>query len=271
MDLNAIKSRLSDLNQQSQNRGGSKNLFWKPSIGKQQIRVVPSKFNEKMPFTEMMFYYNIGPKRVMASPMNWGEKDPIAEFAKQLRSSGDKENWKLAKQIDPKTRIFAPIVVRGEEDEGVRLWQFGKEIYESFLQMATDEEIGDFTDVYEGRDIKLNTVGPESTGTPYNRTTISPSMKVSPLDKEEEKVQEFLDNQADPKKVFKPLSYDEMKENLQQWLSPEEEESSTPEPQTQPQTTGTQYSSASKPKQSKEDKFNSLFEDESKGEDDPLF
>ena len=29
----------------------------------------------------------------------------------------------------------------------------------------------------DGRDIKLTTVGPEVTGTPYNKTTISPSMK----------------------------------------------------------------------------------------------
>jgi hypothetical protein len=47
--------------------------------------------------------------------------------------------------------------------------------------MAADEEIGDFTDIAQGRDIKLNTVGPESTGTPYNKTTLGPSMKTSPL------------------------------------------------------------------------------------------
>jgi hypothetical protein len=28
---------------------------------------------------------DIGSKKVIASPLNWGEKDPIAEFAKQLK------------------------------------------------------------------------------------------------------------------------------------------------------------------------------------------
>jgi hypothetical protein len=51
--------------------------------------------------------------------------------------------------------------VRGEESEGVKLWQFGKEVYQEFLNMASDEEIGDFTDIAQGRDIKLTTVGPE--------------------------------------------------------------------------------------------------------------
>ena len=148
MDLNVIKQRLESLNKQSNNSdGGNKNLFFKPSVGKQLIRVVPSKYNKPNPFTEMMFYYSIGSKRVMASPQNWGEKDPIMEFAKQLRGTNDKENWRLAKKLDAKVRIFAPIIVRGQESEGVKLWQFGKEVYQEFLNMAADDEIGDFTDI----------------------------------------------------------------------------------------------------------------------------
>ena len=268
MDLNQIKQKLESLQTQSNsNKGGGKSLFWKPSIGKQQIRIVPNKYNKSFPFTEMMFYYGIG-QRVMASPMNWGEKDPIQEFTKQLRASGDKENWYLAKKLDAKTRIFAPVVVRGEESEGVKLWQFGKEIYEAFLQMAADEEVGDFTDILNGRDIKLNTVGPESTGTPYNRTTASPSMKVSPLSNDEALVETLLNDQPDPKKVFKPMPYEDMKTNLEEWLSPEDTEnegdiikepavgfdSDTKQP---PQSN---YSLDSKPvKKSKTEQFDDLF------------
>jgi hypothetical protein len=271
MDLDVIKQRLDSLNKQSnKSENSSGNLFWKPSVGKQVIRVVPSKFNPSMPFSEMRFYYGIGSKRVMASPTNWGEKDPIMEFAKQLRQTNDKENWRLAKKLDAKTRIFAPIVVRGEESEGVKLWQFGKEIYEAFLQMAADEEVGDFTDVLSGRDIKLTTVGPESTGTPYNRTTVSPSMKTVPLSEDEVAVKGFLENQADPLRVFKPLSYDEMKQALQEWLSPEgseEEGDIISEPSegfdNDKEETKSNYSLNVKTKQSKSDKFDSLFEDDS--------
>jgi hypothetical protein len=222
MDLDVIKKRLNDFQSQANNSGGSqKQLFWKPSVGKQLIRVVPSKFNPSNPFTEMMFYYGIGSKKVMASPANWGDKDPIMEFAKQLRSTNDKENWRLAKKLDAKVRIFAPIIVRGEESEGVKLWQFGKEVYQEFLNMAADDEIGDFTDIAQGRDIKLTTVGPESTGTPYNKTSIGPSLKTSTLADTEDGVKQLRENQADPMKVFKPLTYDEMKTSLQEWLSPE--------------------------------------------------
>jgi hypothetical protein len=272
MDLNAIKQRLNELQNQSSNNGGGdrKNLFWKPSVGKQVIRVVPSKYNKSMPFTEMRFYYGIGSKRVMASPLNWGEKDPIAEFAKQLRGTNDKENWRLAKKLDAKVRIFAPVVVRGQEDEGVKLWQFGKEVYQEFLNMASDDEIGDFTDIVNGRDIKLTTVGPESTGTPYNKTSIGPSMKTSALADNEETVKSLLENQADPMKVFKSLSYDEMKSALQEWLTPEDSEEEgdiISEPAVafdgeEKEETKSNYSLNVKTKQTKVDKFDSMFEED---------
>jgi hypothetical protein len=279
MDLNAIKRRLGEMQSQTNNNsGGGKQLFWKPSVGKQVVRVIPNKYNKEFPFTEMKFYYGIGSKRVMASPSNWGEKDPIMEFAKQLRQTNDRENWRLAKKLDPKTRIFAPIVVRGEESEGVKLWQFGKEVYQGFLNMAADEEIGDYTDMAQGRDIKLTTVGPEVTGTPYNKTSIGPSMKTSPIAEDSAVVESCLNEQADPMKVFKPLSYDEMKEALQEWLAPEggeEEDSITSEPAVafdKPETTSSNYSldtTASNVKKTKAAQFDDLFS-EDKNDDLPF-
>ena len=273
MDLNQIKQKLESLQTQSNsNKGGGKSLFWKPSIGKQQIRIVPNKYNKSFPFTEMMFYYGIG-QRVMASPMNWGEKDPIQEFTKQLRASGDKENWYLAKKLDAKTRIFAPVIVRGEEAEGVKLWQFGKEVYQAFLNLASDDEIGDYTEASNGRDIKLTTVGPEVTGTPYNKTTISPSMKVSPISSDAALVAKILDDQPDPKNVFKRLTFDEVKSNLESFLQPEGEEEGSISSEPAVAFDGEKsnnYSLEGKDTTSKSDKFDSLFDDKKSSTDDDL-
>ena len=278
MNLDAIKQKLGEMQSQSSNSGGnSKQLFWKPSVGKQLIRVVPNKYNKDFPFTEMKFYYGIGSKRVMASPSNWGEKDPIIEFAKKLRQTNDRENWRLAKKLDPKTRIFAPVVIRGEESEGVKLWQFGKEVYQEFLNMASDDEIGDYTDIVGGRDIKLNTVGPETTGTPYNKTTIGPSLKETALSNDESIAKNLLENQADPMKVFKPLSYDDMKASLQEWLQPEGEEVegsivSEPAVSFDSDVKKSNYSldtTSSTVKKTKADQFDDLFGD-SKSTDDDL-
>lgn len=274
MDLNAIKQKLDSLNKQSNYKKGSgKNLFWKPSVGKQVVRVVPNKYNKDFPFTEMMFYYGIG-QRVMASPKNWNEKDPIVEFTKQLRSTNDKENWRLAKKLDAKTRIFAPVVVRGEESEGVRLWQFGKEVYQEFLNMAADEEIGDYTDIAQGRDIKLTTVGPEVTGTPYNKTSIGPSLKTSPISKDKDEVNKFLEDQPDPMKIFKRYTFDEVKAGLQEFLSPEDQENEgdiikEPAVAFDGDSKGGNYSLDTNAKKSKSEQFDDLFDNkESSNVDD---
>ena len=51
MDLNAIKKRLNDFQNQTNSSGGQqKQLFWKPSVGKQLIRVAPNKYNKDFPF-----------------------------------------------------------------------------------------------------------------------------------------------------------------------------------------------------------------------------
>jgi hypothetical protein len=267
MNLDAIKKKLESM-QKTTNNGGNnypKSRRFKPSVGKQTVRVVPFKYNKDYPFTEMKFYYGIGSRKVIASPLNWGEKDPIAEFAKQLRGTNDKENWRLAKKLDPKTRIFAPVIVRGEEAEGVQMWEFGKEIYEAFLQMAADEEVGDFTDIMNGRDIKLTTVGPDTTGTPYNRTTISPSMKQTQLSNDKNSVETWLDDQQNPKETYKPLPFDDIKAALQEWLAPEDEEGEiTSEPAVgfDDEKTESNYSLSTKEKKSKVDKFDEMFDDD---------
>jgi hypothetical protein len=281
MNLDAIKKKLESM--QKTSNGGSNNNSsnvkrFKPTIGKQTVRVVPFKFNKEFPFTEMKFYYGIGSKKVIASPLNWGEKDPIAEFAKQLRGTNDKENWRLAKKLDPKTRIYAPVIVRGEESEGVQLWEFGKEIYEAFLQMAADEEVGDFSDIMSGRDIKLVTVGPESTGTKYNKTTITPSMKTSSLSEDSKLIEKWLEEQENPLDMYKPLPFDTIKQALQEWLNPEEEEEEEFIPadgkleveeveETAPAKSN--YSLSTKPaaKKTKADQFDDLFDDD---EDSPF-
>jgi hypothetical protein len=183
----------------------------------------------------------------------------------------------LAKKLDAKTRIFAPVVVRGMESEGVKLWQFGKEVYQEFLNMAADEEIGDYTDIAQGRDIKLTTVGPEVTGTPYNKTSIGPSLKTSPISDDESVVKSVLDNQPDPMKVFKRYTFDEVKSALQEWLAPEDEEKEgdiVSEPavafDSDSKPSSNNYSLNTSSKKTKEEKFDDLFSENKEEESDDL-
>ena len=223
MDLSAIKSRLGSL--QSSRQGGGKRdmslIIWKPTIGKHSVRIVPSAYDKSNPFKEIFVHYGIG-NRTMVSLTNFGEKDPIVEFAKQLRQSSDKENWSMAKKLEPKMRVFVPVVVRGEEDKGVRLWEFGKQVYMELLSIAEDEDVGDYTDPVEGRDITIETTGPETNGTSFNQSKVRVRTKTTPLSNDASEVKKWLTEQPDPMTIFKKYEYDEMKNSLLEFLNPEE-------------------------------------------------
>jgi hypothetical protein len=228
MDLGAIKSKLNAL--QSQKQGGQKRdmslILWKPTVGKHSVRIVPAVWDKSNPFKEVFVHYGIG-NRTMISLQNFGEKDPIVEFAKQLASSGDKENWMMSRKLEPKMRVFAPVIVRGEEEKGVRLWEFGKQIYAELLSLADDPDVGDYTDVIQGRDITIETTGPETNGTSFNQSKVRVRTKTTPLSEDSKEVDKWLNNQPDALTIFKKYSYDEMKDALLGWLNPED---STDEP-----------------------------------------
>lgn len=231
MNLDEIKNRLANLQKKpTQNKEQEKSVAFVPEVGKQFIRILPAKWNKENPFKELFFHYDIH-HRVMLSPKSFGEKDPIIQFAEQLKAKAKKgqdfdyESWKLAKKLEPKMQVYVPVIVRGKEDEGVLLWKFGKEIYLQLLAMAEDEDIGDYTDIFEGRDITLETVGKESTGTGYNKTSVRVKTKQTPIHEDKEVIEKWLTDQPDPIELWKnrTFSYEEMKEALAKFLTPEEE------------------------------------------------
>jgi hypothetical protein len=223
MDLNAIKSKLGSL--QNQRQGGGKRdmslIIWKPTVGKHTVRIVPSAHDKSNPFKEVFVHYGIG-NRTMVSLINFGEKDPIVEFAKQLRQTSDKENWSMAKKLEPKMRVFVPVIVRGEEEKGVRLWEFGKQVYMELLSIAEDEDVGDYTDPVEGRDITIETTDGATNGTNFNQSKVRVRTKTTPLSASANDVTKWLTEQPDPMSIFKKYAYDEMKTSLLEWLNPED-------------------------------------------------
>ena len=57
--------------------------------------------------------------------------------------------------MEPKLRTFVPVIVRGEEGEGVRFWGFGKTVYQEILGYIADPDYGDITDPTSGRDLTI--------------------------------------------------------------------------------------------------------------------
>ena len=275
MDINQIKNKLKSIQSQGDKKEkvDYSKVIWKPKEeGKYTIRFVTSKHkeifgdNEINPFKEMYVHYGIGKFPIFALT-NWGEKDPIVEFAKQLKSSGDKEDWKQSKKLEPKLRVFAPVVVRGEEEKGVRLWEFGKEIYTQLLGIAEDEDYGDFTNIQEGFDFTVKAVNSETAGRKGLKCTISPRPKASPLSANATEAEKWLNEQPNILQIQRKYAFDELKGILQNFiLGPEDADTedeigtviSAPAPASAPQN---DFTLKTKPK-SKADSFDDLFDDE---------
>jgi hypothetical protein len=154
---------------------------------------------------------------------NWGEEDPITDFAKKLRKSADKDDWQLANKISPKTRYFAPVVVRGEESAGVRLWEVGKLVNDQLMGIAADEDYGDFTDITDGRDFTVEAIEDVVAGRKGIKCTLRPKVKSTPISEDGEFVTKALDEQTDILSINRKYTYDQLKDVLQKWLSPEDE------------------------------------------------
>ena len=226
MDINAVKKRLAQL--EATNTRTSN--LWKPQPGKSQIRIVPYKLNTDTPFIELFFHYDLGGKSFL-SPTSFGRPDPIEEFADKLKSSGNREDWRLGKKLEAKLRTFAPIIVRTEEQEGVKFWGFGKTVYQELLSVIADPDYGDISDPINGRDVVVEFKTAEELGASFPRTNIRVKPNQTPITEDRKLLQNLLEEQKDIREIYNELTYDELAEALQEWLNPkdddEEEEETT--------------------------------------------
>lgn len=226
MDLSVIKQKLEAVKskpKQKQEKIDYSKIFWKPKVGTHVIRIVPSVIDKQNPFREIFLHYGFGKFPIFALT-NWGEQDPIVDFAKELKKSKDKEDWSLASKLSPKLRVFMPIVVRGEEELGTRLWEVGKGIYQELLGIANDEDYGDYTDIMEGRDFTVEASTTEVAGRKGISCAIRIKPKTSPITKDEKLLEKILNEQPDILEInarYK-YTYDGLKELLQKWMNPED-------------------------------------------------
>lgn len=224
LDLNKIRSRLDALKTTST----KSTSLWKPAPGKSVIRIVPYAHQPENPFIELLFHYNMNSKTYL-SPSSFGRPDPIVEFANKLKKSGDKEEWKRGRALEPKMRTYVPILVRGAEAEGVKFWGMGKQVYQELLAIIADPDYGDITDLKTGRDIVVEFKTAEETGKSFPETSIrvKPNVSVA-FDPTDAAVREKVKNQKNVTELFPELTYDELAAVMDTWLNATSEDGAEP-------------------------------------------
>jgi len=216
IDLNKMKEKLARL----QGKNGGRSHFWRPADGDQTIRIVPTPDGD--PFKEFWFHYNVGKNPGFLSPKkNFGEEDPLDNFVRGLFKEGTDDSIRMAKNLMARQRFFAPVIVRGEEDQGVRLWGFGKTAYQELLNLVLNPEYGDITDVTEGTDLVLTYGKPP--GASFPQTTLTPRRRPSHLADTPEKINEYLESVPDCSTVFERKTPEQVQSMLDEFLLGDED------------------------------------------------
>jgi len=214
LDVSKMKERLNTL----KNQGKNNKRFWRPPDGESTLRIVPTADGD--PFKDYWFHYNLGDNPGFLSPKrNFGDDCPLDGFVQQLWKEGTEESRKQAKNLSARQRFFTPVVVRGEEDQGVRVWGFGKQVYEALLKLVLNPEYGDITDPESGTDLVITYGKPAGASFPV--TNITPRRQSSLLCPEgPDKCHEMMEDVPDFDELFagSRKTFDEVQVMLDNFL-----------------------------------------------------
>jgi len=222
INIEAMRAKLNA--SKNGNKGQSNNTKWRPTQGDQTIRILPTADGD--PFKEFHFHYNVGKNPgIMCPKRNHGEDCPICDFASKLWKQGvdnDDATCKTeAKKLFVRKRYYSPIVVRGKETEGVKVWSYGKTAYETLLGYVLDPDYGDVTDPETGTDIVLNYDVPGTPGS-FPKTTLKPRRRPSVLcDEAIADCDELLNSIPDIGGLFDRKTTDDVQALLDDFLSSE--------------------------------------------------
>ena len=221
LNLEAMRAKLNA----SKNGGkpsGKSSTMWKPKAGDQMIRILPTADGD--PFREFHFHYNVGKNPgIYCNKRNDSGECPICDFASKLWRDGvendDSTLKNEAKKLFARKRYYSPVLVRGNEADGVKIWAYGKTAYETLLGYVLDPDYGDITDPETGTDIKLTYSIPGTPGS-FPKTTLQPRRRPSVLcDDAIADCQDLIDSVPDIDNLFDVKTVEQVQELLDGYLS----------------------------------------------------
>ena len=241
LNLEAMRAKL-NASKNGKKPNGKNSTMWKPKAGDQNIRILPTADGD--PFREFHFHYNVGKNPgIYCNKRNDGGECAICDFASKLWREGvendDSTLKNEAKKLFARKRYYSPVLVRGAESEGVKIWAYGKTAYETLLGYVLDPDYGDITDPQTGTDIKLTYTLASGPGA-FPKTALQPRRRPSVLcDDAIADCQELLDSVPNIDKLFDVKTSEEVQELLDGYLSSDSSaESSSSETQHYTKNTG---------------------------------
>lgn len=232
-DLSKIRNRVNEMARQNESKGsgssGEKLQFWKPELGDNIVRILPYDDGNGQPFQEVG-YYNakaLNEWRTVA-PFQFGKGDPVHEVMQELRKERQSDEvWNLMKQLRVKASFYAPVLVRGQEDKGVQVWEMSQRVVQTIYELLVNEDYAEenIFDIHEGYDFTVTAKdsGREFNGHMIKDITIIPKRHPSTALKTKKACDELVKAVPDFKAHFegKCMSEEKLRGKVDNFLNPD--------------------------------------------------
>lgn len=228
------KAMLSEMERDQQ--GGSKKFWTLPSKfeGTKVIRILPplkKKGEKKFYFQHAVNWIGGVPYEALdqtvydsnGNLLHEAQQDPVVKFCKQIFRNGTRgsDDWKLAQELNSKTRYISRIIVRNPEDRQSELqpvfFEYGPTIFNILYHIMTETDFGIIVDPKEGRDFHLTKAG---TGRQSKYETSTPAANVSSIFSDADALKQMFQNamKMDYTDNIEFVSYDQKKNALYEYL-----------------------------------------------------
>lgn len=230
----AMKARLEAMKKMKRNRGneGEIEYFNFKEAGKYNVRILPSKNPEQLPFKEVWTHYGLIDKKSFRCPLNTPDINkpcPICEEVERLESSADSQDRDLARDLSPTLRVYCNVIEldsEGKQKGGVKVWGMYENTYMDILAFYDNAMWGDIIDPREGRNLFIERV--PKPGTTFKTTKIMLWPNATPVAESEEDLKKLLDSTVNLDNYAKEKeSYRELK-NVLEFGTPNPEGVNTP-------------------------------------------
>lgn len=238
LDLSKLKSKVAQLKGDNKT-SVRKSIFWSAPLPKGQksaeyeVFMVPWPDLEDYPFKEKWFYYELGNMkdstgnslkdengRFIKAPLTlkqFGEADPVDDLIRKLWDKEGKEkeeaknDQEAAKKLFSSQTVYVPVIIKGEEALGVRLWKFSsKKVYERLIELFMKDKVGDLNDPSNDIWISIKVEEEPSKKWPMNKKIGSIDLELldrRPLSEDQEQIDKWVSEVPDLDEALKFQKY----------------------------------------------------------------
>lgn len=242
-NLDAIRKKVNQLSRSDKsNEEKIKLQYWKPVMGENVVRFLPYEHAEGQPFQEIAFYNSkkLNDKRIVA-PCQFDLEDPVNDLMTDLRKERQpNEVWQIMKELRMRSSFYAPVLVRGEEEKGVQVWEMSQKVVQTIYEILVNEDYADenLFDIQEGYDFTVTArdSGKTFNGHPVKDITIVPKRKPTPALKTKKACDELVNSIPSIAEVFKSytMSSERLGTLLNNMLNPDDSDEEGTEVTTAP-------------------------------------